>query len=80
MDAMRKLDQQERVIRVLRRKSYIADGHTEAEAEWLTMHATEKRFSDLPKKEQNKLNKELDQMLSSIPAEFRDRAKELSGF
>jgi hypothetical protein len=74
------LDRQERLIRVLRRKQYVSDGHTEQEAEWLVNHASERRFSELPAKEQKKLNKELDQMFATIPEEYRERAKELSGF
>lgn len=77
---MRKLDQQERQIRILRQKQYQAEGHTEAEAEWLATHSTEKRFSELPKKQQAKLSAEMETMFASIPAEFRERAKELSGF
>lgn len=80
LDAMRKLDQQERLIRVVRQKQYRAEGHTEQEAEWLAMNASEKRFSDLPTKEQKKLSKEMDQMFATIPEEYRERAKELSGF
>ena len=80
MDAMRKLDNQERMIRVLRTKRYQAEGHTQAEAEWLVAHATEKSFADLPKKQQNKLTREMDQMFATIPAEYRERARELSGF
>lgn len=80
LDAMRKLDQQERLIRVIREKQYRAEGHTEAEAEWLAMHTTEKRFSDLPTKEQKKIGKEMEQMFATIPEEYRERAKELSGF
>lgn len=74
------MDRQERLIKVLRRKQYVAEGHTEQEAEWLASNASEKRFSEMPTKEQKKLNKELDQMFATIPAEYRERAKELSGF
>ena len=74
------MDRQERLIRILREKQYVADGHTEQETEWLARNASEKKFSDLPVKEQKKLNRELDQMLATIPAEYRERAKELSGF
>jgi hypothetical protein len=80
MDAVRKLDEQERQIRILRQKQYRTEGHTEAEAEWLASHSTEKRFSELPKRQQTKLSKEMDQMFASIPPEFRERAKELSGY
>lgn len=80
VEAMQKLDQQERLVRVLRRKQYEAQGHTPEEAEWMAVNARERNFSDLPKREQAKLNKELDQMLASIPPEHRQRAKELSGF
>jgi hypothetical protein len=74
------MDRQERLIRVLRRKQYIAEGHTEQEAAWLAKNASEKRFSDLPAKEQKKLTKEIDQVFATIPEEYRERAKELSGF
>lgn len=80
MDAVRKMDQQERLIRVLRQKQYRAEGHTQEEAEWLAANASEKRFSDLSTKEQKKLSKEMEQMLATIPAEYRERARELSGF
>ena len=64
----------------MRQRQYVSDGHTEQEAEWLVEHGSEKRFSEMSKKEQNKLNKELEQMFATIPAEFRERAKELSGY
>lgn len=77
---LRDMDRQERLIRVMRQKQYRAEGHTDQEAEWLAMHTTERRFSELPAKEQKKLHKEMDQMFASIPEEYRERAKELSGF
>lgn len=74
------MDRQERLIKVLRRKQYVAEGHTEREAEWLAQNASERRFSELSPKEQKKLTTEIDQMFATIPEEFRERAKELSGF
>lgn len=76
---MQKLDRQERLIRVMRQRQYRNEGHTEAEAEWLANHTTEKRFSDLPEQQQKRLNKEIDQMFATIPEEYRERARELSG-
>lgn len=77
---MADMDRQERLIKILRRKQYVAEGHTEKEAEWLADHASERHFSELSAKEQKKLTKEMDQMFASIPVEYRERAKELSGF
>ena len=79
MEAMRELNRQERLIRVFREKQYRAEGHTEEEAEWLARHTNERSFSDLSPKEQKRLNKELDQMFATIPEEYRERARELSG-
>src|SRR5688572_12123169 len=78
-DAIRRLDQQERQIRALRRKQYRAEGKTKQEAEWLVKHTSNVHASELSQRERSKLDSEINAMWETIPPEFRERAGKMAG-